>query len=50
MLVGRDVEVVATLLDGDAELAESIGYDAKIGDADILDGDLACGHGCHADE
>ena len=50
MLVSGDVEVIAALLDCDAKLAESIGNDSKVGYADILDGDFACGHGCHSDE
>ena len=45
-----DVDVVADAFDGDTDAPECLGNDAEVLVADVLDGDVAAGHGCHADE
>ena len=50
VIVGGDIEVVAALLDGDAEATEGVGNDAEVRDGHVADGELGACHGCHADE
>ena len=49
-LLTGNIEVVATLLDDDAEATETIGDDAEVLDGGSLDGELATGHSGHADK
>ena len=45
-----DVDVVADSFDGDAEATECLWDDAEVVVTNVLDGDIAAGHGCHTDE
>ena len=50
MVVARDVNVVATLFEIDPHTGKLGGNDAQIFKRDVLDCNLAPGHGGHTDE
>ena len=50
MLMLWTVNVVANMLNGDAQTTERLRNDAEVFLTYVFDGDIATGHGCHADE